>query len=638
MRTLFADIYALSIEHCLMAVALAGALALAASPSHAQQQDLSESFQRAAEDFRPVTEDDLAGTRSELIDSMTALERFVRPSSPNGERWLRYLHWNELKDALSADGPPDASALRTTYQQLNRDENGLELRPFRRVADALLRYNQLLQLARQADQQQYYRSQLERLQAQLEEYRGKPSPATASEIGSRLGFVAGVGNTPELVRAIRQQFARPNAYVEVATELVAAGVDPIDRNEWITDCILGTFIRGDTHSEGNVRVVSIPSDDKAVLEFNSKGRSRSYNRGTNGPAVIRSTSRTDFTARKRVEFSDQAFVGRPSRAHADTDTHLQSISKQGGGLGSRLVSNIGWKRARQSERQAEAIASDHAEDRIERRFNDEVNEKIRDARKRYEDEYRRPLERRGELPEHIRFHSDEDSLGMEVAQASGGQLGAPGAPPEAPAGHDMTMRLHETAVNNYSASLLGGATATETEPGEDLKFDVKMPKWMKEAWEQRETTATDDGANQPFKPYSLTFREGRPLTANFVDGQIKLTIHIARLRSGDNTFANWDVTGTYTPELADGGIRLRREGDLVMLPANFRGQLSSRQVAERSNLEKELNERSAQGRGFPKEIEFDALQPEGALADAGPLVFNEFDTEGGWLTVAWDRQ
>jgi hypothetical protein len=61
-------------------------------------------------------------------------------------------------------------------------------------------------------------------------------------------------------------------------------------------------------------------------------------------------------------------------------------------------------------------------------------------------------------------------------------------------------------------------------------------------------------------------------------------------------------------------------------------------VAERSNLEKELNERSAQGRGFPKTVEFDPLTPEDEFKDVGPLEFNQFNSEAGWLTVAWDRR
>ena len=355
--------------------------------------------------------------------------------------------------------------------------------------------------------------------------------------------------------------------------------------------------------------------------------------------MIRSTAHTNFTATKRVELSDPAFASQPANANANTNSDIHSIAKRGGGLGSRIVSRAGWQRTNQSHGRADAIAGDHAEDRIERRFNQDVNDELRDARKRYEDEYRRPLVRRGELPEYTRFSSDKDSISIETTQANRGQLGAAGSPPAAPEGHDMTMRLHESAVNNYTAVLLGGATATESQPGEEAKFDVELPKWIRDAWERSEKEFEGDTAEgeEPFKPWSMTLRE-RPVTVDFQDGRLTLTTHVARLQSGDQTFNNWDITGTYTPELENGGVVLRREGDLVVLPGDFRGSLTSRQTAERSNLEKEINERSARGRGFPSTIEIDPLEPEGPLADAGPLAFNEFVSDDDWLTLAWDRQ
>src|SRR5262249_55465716 len=94
----------------------------------------------------------------------------------------------------------------------------------------------------------------------------------------------------------------------------------------------------------------------------------------------------------------------------------------------------------------------------------------------------------------------------------------------------------------------------------------------------------------------------------------------------------------YKPELSGGRVTLRRQGDLVTLPADFRGQLNSRQVAERRNLEEELNKRSDQGRGFPKSIEFDPVKPEGKMAEAGPLNFTQFTPGDGWPTIGLDRQ
>jgi hypothetical protein len=605
------------------------------------QEDFPALIQQARESFQPVTPGQLSQAQAQLAQRMEELERFVRPTSSNGQRWLRFLRWDGLKQALLADGPANLEAFDTTLRQLNRDENGLELPQFRRLADALDRYRNLTAVSLWENPAELYARQLDALERALAAYRESPTPATEGAVTQRLRIIAGLGQATELVQAVRREFALPNVYLDVSTALVAEGVEPINRTEHVTDNILGTRIHGDAHTTGTVSVASIPSPDKAVLEFMSQGASHSQNVGRNGPAVIRSTANTDFIATKRVELSDAVFASLPAAVRATTRSDIHSISKQGGGLGSRMVSRIGWQRARESHGRADSIASDHAEDRIERQFNNEVNQELRDARQQYDDEYRRPLLRRGELPEYVRFSSDQDSLSMETTQANRWQLAAASAPPRAPEGHDVAMRLHESAVGNYAATLLGGATATETDPGKDAEFDVKLPDWLDDAWKQRKTEGTGGttaAEDAPFKRWSMTFRE-RPISVDFDDHLVKLTTHVAQLKSGDQTFTNWDISGTYTAELdGDGGVVLRREGDLVVLPADFRGSLTSRQTAERRNLEKEVNERSAQGRGFPMTIEFEALQPEGALAGAGPLEVNQVTSDDNWLVLAWDRR
>lgn len=207
--------------------------------------------------------------------------------------------------------------------------------------------------------------------------------------------------------------------------------------------------------------------------------------------------------------------------------------------------------------------------------------------------------------------------------------------------HDTTMRLHESAVNNYSAAMLAGATAKQTKPDEDIKFDVELPKWMKRLWEDRKTESTDDAAakDEPFKGFSMTLSDAQPISVKFLnDKKIALTLQIAELQSGENHFSNWNVTGTYVHEIVDGRVLLHREGKLELLPADFSGTLDAEQTGQRSNLEKEFDKRSAQGHGFPKTIELGPLTPEGELANAGPLAYHEFSSGDGWLVIGLDRQ
>jgi hypothetical protein len=620
-----------------LALAILGCVgaSLATNVANAQE-DVSALIEKAREEFRPASEEQLADARAELMRRIEELERFVGPRTSNGARWIRYLRLEPLRKELTQDGPPSLEAIDSTLERLNRDETGLELPQFRRLADALDRYRNLLAVSQWENAEEVYSQQLEALQTDLEAYRENSTPANEAKLAERLAIIDDLAQAPELVHAVRREFVRPNAFIDVATPLIAAGAEPVNRMERVTDNILGTQVHGDAYTTGTVEVASIPSDDKAVLQLRSRGHVNSQNVGYNGPAVIHSDSRTNYSAVKRIELSDPAFVSKPASASATTNTDIHSIAKRGGGLGSRIVSSQGWQQARQNQGQAEAIAADHAEDRIERRFNQDVNQELREARERYEEQYRDPLARRGQLPQHIRFSSDQDSISLVATQASRAQLAAADEPPEAPQGHDLTMRLHESAVNNYSAVVMGGATASESQPNEDAQFDVKIPDWMQNAWEQRKTSTEDPQSDDSFKPWSMTFRD-RPVSARFEDGKVKLTTHVAQLRSGDQSFTDWDITGTYTPELLDGGVVLRRDGDLEMLPADFEGSLSSRQAAERRNLEEELNQRSAQGRGFPETIEFEPIKPEGALADAGPLELNEFKSDDGWLTLAWDR-
>lgn len=606
------------------------------------QGDIASLIASARDAFTPITAEQVAAAKAELQSQAAALERYVRPQTANGQKWLAYLKWGAFREALAAEGEPKFEPLVATYQQLNADQNGLELRPFRAVSSALQHYIDVAAMARQEDQAKTYAGQLDGLAAEIETYRSTPSANTASAIGRRLDLLAGLGQASELVAAVRNEFSQPNAYVTISTGLLRdAAAKPIDRYDPITDVILGTRIRGNGHTTGSVSLRTVPNNHMAVIQLNTDGRVVSQNIGRNGPAVIRSTSFTDFDADVVVELSDQRFVAQPAHVSASTGSQLHSVCKAGGGLGKNIVAQVGMKKAREKQGQANRIAADHAETRIARRMADEMDDRLGKAWDRYQNDYRLPLARRGAAPEYVHFSTTENSLDFETTQATRGQLAAPSAPPELPGTGDLVARLHESAINNYTAALLGGATLSEAKAGEGTKADVNLPKFLKDAWKNRMDEKAEETSDAEFEPWSLTFRRDRPITTSFANGKVALTLHIAKLVSGEDTFDRWDVTATYTPELADGGVTLTRDGELTVLPTGFdpeKGQLSSRQVAVRSNLTKVLTERSDKGRGIPQTITVKALQPKDDLAHVGPLPVATFASGDGWLTVAWDRE
>jgi hypothetical protein len=605
------------------------------------QEDVASLIASAKEKFAPISAEQVAAAKSELQTQAWALEKYIRPQSANGKKWLTYLKWQEFQEALAGEGDPKFEPLVATYQQLNKDNPGLELKPFRAVADALQHFIDLSAMARQEDQAKTFAGQLDGLSSEIESYKSSPTANTAAAIGRRLDLLTGLGQSPDLVSAVRKEFAQPNAYVTVSSELLKkAAAKPINRRDPITDVILGTRIRGNGQTTGSVTLKTVPSDDKAIIQLDTKGRVVSQNVGHNGPAVIRSTGYTNFDAKVVVELSDNKFVAFPARVNASTSSNIHSVSKAGGGMGRRVVANVGMDKAREKQGQANRIAADHAETRIANRMSSEIDGKLAKAWKRYENDYRLPLARRGASPEFAQFSTTDNSLDYVTTQATRGQLAAPSAPPELPSA-DLIARLHESAINNYTAALLGGATLSESKPGEGTKADVNLPPFIKDAWRNRMDKKADDTSDAAFEAWSLTFRRDRPITAAFTDGKIALTLHIAKLVSGEDTFDRWDVTATYTPELIDGGVKLTRDGDLTVLPTGFdpeKGQLSSRQVAVRSNLTKVLTERSDQGRGIPQTINVKAIEPRDEMKHVGTLPVSTFASGNGWLTVAWNRE
>jgi hypothetical protein len=626
----------------LLAVATCVAISLCVGATvRAEQVDLGELLSTAAENFEPVSEEQVAEAKSELEQTSTALESYLRPQSTNGKKWLTYLKWDAYRQALSADGEFEFKPLVATYQQLNKDNNGLELKPFRAVSAAMQHYIDVAAMAGQEDQGQIYGDQLEALAIELERYSESTTANNAAAIGRRLDVLSGLGQAPELVDAVRQQFSQPNAFVTVSTDLLRAAANkPIDRRDPITDVILGTRIRGNGRTTGKVSLRTVPSDDKAIIQLDTDGRVVSQNVGRNGPAIIRTTGYTDFDAKVVVELNENRFVAYPARVSAKTRSNIHSVSKAGGGLGSRMVSSIGTQKAHEKQGQANRIAANHAETRISRRMTDEIDDRLAKAWKRYQTDYRLPLVRRGAAPDYTRFSTTDNALDYESTQATRGQLAANSAPPELPADTDLVARLHESAINNYTAALLSGATLSETEAGAGTKADVNLPQYIKDAWKNRMDEKAEEESDAEFEPWSLTFRNGRPITVSFVDGKVALTLHISKLVSGDDTFDRWDVTATYTPELSDGGVTLTRDGELTVLPTGFdpeKGGLGSRDVAVRSNLTKVLTERSDQGRGIPQTINVKPLEPKDELENVGTLPVTTFASGDGWLTVAWDR-
>ena len=197
---------------------------------------------------------------------------------------------------------------------------------------------------------------------------------------------------------------------------------------------------------------------------------------------------------------------------------------------------IAWKKIGESKSEAEQIASQHAEQRVAEQMDREANKMIVDSNKRLNEKVRDPLVRRGQTPAEMNFRTTEDHMFASLLHANAFQLAAFSDPPSLNEGHDLAVRTHESMINNYAESLIGGTTLTDEEAAEmakGLNNDVVPDKLQ--------IGPEDD-------PWSITFTRVRPITIVFEEGLVTVTIRGRRFTSGDRTLQAMNITAIYAAE------------------------------------------------------------------------------------------
>ena len=127
------------------------------------QQDVGPLIEQARTDFKPASEKQLAEARADALKQLKQVEQFVGPSSKNGQRWMKYLRLEGLKQQLADEQAKSMEGVDATLAQLNRNVSGLENRRFRALAKALRRYRDTAVLSLLPKPDEFYNQTLQGL-------------------------------------------------------------------------------------------------------------------------------------------------------------------------------------------------------------------------------------------------------------------------------------------------------------------------------------------------------------------------------------------------------------------------------------------------------------------------------------------
>jgi hypothetical protein len=634
--------------------------------------DFAELAQSARQTLKPLTLEEFAEVRASMRRAARTLEQALGRDTTLARNWKKFLRWDDLTPHFADDFQVTRSSLTKLDEVLMRfraNEAGLELPLFTDAARAIAKYRALATWAaasKSRDLTEDYVRLMSSLGEELQRHQQRPTTETAWKVGRILGVIDTLGHSADFVAAVRDRFAQKNISAVVSANFVGQLPNrEINQVRPVRDCILGTSIFGSAHTMGNVRYDLGASDDSVELTVFLDGRAQSRTNGYNGPVRINSQGTTVYTASKRISISDEVFAADPAVAHVDTRTRINSIQKTGGQLGANLIEKVAWKRASQSKRQAEKISAEHTRQNVIAEFNERVAKDLGDARLRYQTKIRDPLTRRAMTPEYLKMSSTPDRVDVESTFAARNQLGADAPAPELKRGLDLSLQIHESAVNNYLPMALASARISQQTADQAPLLEGNVPNWIKLLSTQNPKLAAAaatgaaivDGASKaidevvvgqadergpdappalpPFKPYSITLNPEAPVGVRFDDGKVVIRIRASKLVSDDVEYANWDFIVAYAITHDGDRIVLKRVGEIEVFPTGFDPawdkQLTAQQSGFRSTLAKNMNARANAGESFPREIPIEPVR----ITNVGALLLDQLEAKDGWLTVGW---
>lgn len=583
---------------------------------------LVDAIRAARSQFHPVAKADAQEVFQRVVAAVAQLDERLNIAGKKGENWRRYLQWDELQAQLQRPNGPDMAVLGTVYTKFAAGHEGLELKWFALVRQALRQYLEVAGAVDNPDVKGAYEEHIDSLAKQLESWTAKPTTDGTQDIVDSLAWIENARQVPGLVQAVRAQFSRPNFIAHIGGPVLSVGIaSPVDETEPIDDVILKTVIHGTGRTVGQTDVRLVPDPCSGVFDAVLLATNSSQNVGYHKPVCIYTCGTTGIGGCKRFWIDALGLHAYPAvsdvRTHS-TITDIKAIN------GSQLIERFAWRRATKQEPMADAIASSHAQQRVNRRIDDQAVTAIEQANANYEAKVRRPMENRMVFPQQLGFSTCEEAIHVSGVEAAADQLAAPTAAPSLTVQSDMSVSLHESMANNFAATVLSGVRLT----------DDMSQRTVKELLGRIPDRLQPDKV-QDQEPFTIVFARRQPISVTFADNGFSVTIRGREFFTGDRPHPAMNITATYKFAKTDSGFKAVRQGDLdIFAPGTLPGsgkQRGFRQQAIWTVLQRKL------GKIFQPELPMQGFTMKGKSGAETKFVPVEIIAGNGWLTIGWNR-
>ena len=562
--------------------------------------------------FVPISEETVNRSKVAVEVAMGALEAHVKQNPAAGDQsWEEYFSWSDLKQYL-AESPLPLGKIQPLLNRFSVNREGLEAEAFLQFRTVLRDYMNAYYFSSNPKSEQMYQAQMDLLATKLKAYQENPNNNDAWAIGRLVGWLDRVDQAAVVRGSIREQFFAPNFHLQVSQNLLNSS-EPIileDSTE-ITDVIMKANVKGVAETKGRVILELVPHNELAALRVRINGTSITNSVATRSGVEVLSLTTTKLSGEKIVFFGPLGITSSPSTAKCSSDIKILDIKAPSAGY-----ELIAQKNTTKNKGKAEELASLRAESMLSERMDKESVEMLDKGAEAYIEKFRLPLIRKGGFPEEMEMMTTSEMVMGKLVQTGWNQVSAGFEAPALEGSPDLSVRLHESFVRNFSESTIGGYHLTDEKLVELLtELGAEIPEELK----------TDSGR----EPWSITFSSNQPVSLSVDDGVLSFAIRGRQFTDGDRVIREIiEIKASYLIEKTDVGSRLVRQGDVEV---NFVGRtrLTAQQVAFRTVMRRKF------GAIFKEEISTDGFVLPGRWENSGTMKISQLVAEKGWLVLAW---
>jgi hypothetical protein len=418
----------------------------------------------------------------------------------------------------------------------------------------------------------------------------------------------------------------PNLLLEVSRDFAdAAGSQVIYKSDpfQTTKDKMKLIGRQTTNATVNIRFV--PSSDGGIIELVMSGATHAETNVHRRKVLLNMTTDVSYMGTKRLFVDYSGISDCPADTHPNLDLNqLNCLTTSYRFPVDPLVRKIAYKVYTKQKPKIDQGVLDDAQKQLIKQFDGAAAEQLVITNTKYQEEIRRPMEKKGIFPQRIRILTSETQLGIRLLlNDPTGKAMSFSPVPDIHGWPDVALRVEESMLNNATHSLFAGKSFT----GEEL--DKEFTTLLKPLMGEIKTGEKDDA------PFSITFPKEKPWEFHFDKQTFKVTLRGKEFTSGGRDFDGMDTTAIYKFVKTPTGFNMERQGDLQIFPPGFKpgvDRLGAREQVLRKLLEKKF------GKVFKPKFEIEEIQLPEAIEKAGVLATTQVEADKGWLVLAWRRQ